>query len=303
MINIGTRDSTLAVWQAKLVQDLLQKNGIASNLVFIKTEGDFDGITPLYAMGVEGIFTKTLDSALLAGRIDIAVHSMKDVPVQLAEGLGQAAVLERGTYLDMLVPKAGAGFLEDHLSIATIATCSVRRSAQWLRRYPNHKIESIRGNVDTRLQKLYSSNWHGAIFAAAGLERIGKRPANAIDLEWMLPAPAQGAIMVVCRKDDDVVLEACSPLNHADTAVCVQMERAFLQTLMGGCTAPISAIAIHRGNEIHFRGNVLSLNGKEMLELEECVPLENASGAGKRMAEQLISKGAASIIRKIKERL
>jgi hydroxymethylbilane synthase len=303
MIRIGTRDSALAIWQAKLVKDLLGKQGVPAELVYIKTEGDQDDITPLYAMGVEGIFTRTLDSALLSGSIDLAVHSMKDVPVQLAAGILQAAVLERGSYLDIFVPKDDAGFLEDNLSTATIATCSIRRRAQWLRRYPNHTIESIRGNVDTRLQKVYGSHWQGAIFAAAGLERIGLRPANAIDLHWMLPAPAQGAILVVCREGDSTMLNACKPLIHEETAVCVQMERDFLHRLMGGCTAPISAHAAIHNELVHFRGQVLTLDGKDILELSESVSLESTSGAGFKFADYLIAKGANGIIRQIKEGL
>ena len=202
VLRIGTRESELAVWQATLVQKSFAQHGIASELVYIKSEGDIDLVTPLYAIGVQGIFTKTLDAALLTGRIDIAVHSMKDVPTQMAQGIAQAAVLKRASQVDVLVYKNTPDFLEDHQSVAVIASSSVRRIAQWLNRYPNHQIENLRGNVNTRMQKVANSNWNGAIFAAAGIERIGLRPANSIDLEWMLPAPAQGAIMVVCREED-----------------------------------------------------------------------------------------------------
>jgi hydroxymethylbilane synthase len=303
MIRIGTRDSALAVWQAKLVKDLLEKQGIPAQLVYIKTEGDQDGVTPLYAMGVEGVFTRTLDAALLSGSIDLAVHSMKDVPVQLASGLVQAAVLERGNYLDIFVPKKDTEFLEDYFSTATIATCSIRRKAQWLRRYPNHIIESIRGNVDSRLQKVYNSHWQGAIFAAAGLERIGLRPTNAIDLEWMLPAPAQGAILVVCRQDQKELQDACKTINHPQTAICVQMERDFLHKLMGGCTAPISAHAAIKNDWVYFRGQVLSLDGGQILEVKESISLESTAGAGFKLADYLIAKGANGMIRQIKEGL
>ena len=169
MIKIGTRESQLAVWQARLVQNLLQENGTASELVYIKSEGDIDTITPLYELGVQGIFTKTLDAALLSHRIDIAVHSMKDVPTMPAEGIKQAAVLERASFKDILVYKNDPSFLEDKNSVATIATSSIRRKAQWLHRYPNHLIENLRGNVNTRLRKVSEHNWNGAIFAAAGL--------------------------------------------------------------------------------------------------------------------------------------
>ncbi len=198
VFRIGTRDSQLAVWQATLVQDLLKQHGIESELVLVKSEGDLDLVTPLYEIGVQGIFTKTLDAALLNNRIDIAVHSMKDVPTQPAKGIVQAAVLERASYKDILVPRVVVAD-ESTLSAYThlIATSSTRRKAQWLNRYPEHSIESLRGNVNTRLRKLAESQWYGAIFAAAGLERIGLRPDNAVELDWMLPAPAQGAIMIV----------------------------------------------------------------------------------------------------------
>ena len=243
VIRIGTRDSQLAVWQATEVKRLLALNGYASELVYIKTEGDLDLQTPLYEMGVEGIFTRSLDSALLNNRIDLAVHSMKDVPIVLPVGLIQAAVLERASQKDILVYKTDLDFLEDLHVHAIIATSSIRRKAQWLNRYPNHTIESIRGNVNTRLHKLQEQNWDAAIFAAAGLERIGLRPEKSIDLDWMLPAPAQGAIIVVARSNDQHAMDATITINHSKTAICTKIERDFLRTLLGGCSTPISAYA------------------------------------------------------------
>jgi hydroxymethylbilane synthase len=303
MIRIGTRDSQLAVWRATLVQQQLEKTGVAAELVYIKSEGDLDLVTPLYALGVQGIFTRTLDAALLSGHIDLAVHSMKDVPTQLAEGIVQAAVLERGSYHDVFVPKNDIDFLADFQSKAVIATSSVRRKAQWLRRYPHHTIENIRGNVNTRLRKVQENDWKGAVFAAAGLERIGLLPENAVTLDWMLPAPAQGAILVVCREGDLTVKDACLPLQHDVTATCVKIERDFLQRLMGGCTAPISALALMDKNQIQFKGQVLSVDGTEVLEANECVSLEGTENAGFSMADILIAKGADRMIRQIKERL
>src|SRR5687768_3335249 len=171
-IRIGTRESQLAVWQAKQVKNLLAQHGIASDLIYIKSEGDIDLKTPLYEMGVLGIFTRSLDTALLNDKIDIAVHSMKDVPTRLPQGIALAAVLKRGSFQDLLVYKENITFLDDQYSKAVIATSSIRRKAQWLHRYPNHTIKNLRGNVNTRLQKLGGSYWNGAVFAAAGLERI-----------------------------------------------------------------------------------------------------------------------------------
>ena len=296
IIRIGTRDSQLAVWQATLVQNLLREIGAPSELVYIKSEGDIDTVTPLYALGVTGIFTKTLDAALLSKRIDIAVHSMKDVPTQLAKGIQQAAVLERASYKDILVHKNGSEFLDDFQSKATIATSSIRRIAQWLNRYPNHSIENLRGNVNTRLRKVSEHNWQGAIFAAAGLERIHLRPENSLDLDWMLPAPAQGAIMIVCREDDHQSFEACKVFNHEHTALCTKVERDFLNTLMGGCSTPISALAEIKNDKIFFRGNICSKNGALTSEITSELEIANASTAGVRLANEILQQPSASKI-------
>lgn len=301
MIRIGTRDSQLAVWQATHVQDLLREKGVDSELVLIKSDGDIDLVTPLYAMGVQGVFTKTLDAALLSKRIDIAVHSMKDVPIQLAQGIRQAAVLERANDKDLLIPKTDAAFLDDLEGTALIATSSIRRKAQWLQRYPNHTITNLRGNVNTRLRKLSEENWAGAIFAAAGLERIDLRPATAVELDWMLPAPAQGAIMVVCREQDEATAEACSTLNHNATAYCVKMERDFLEVLMGGCSTPISARAIIAAGRVDFKGNIFSLNGKSHFSIGLEEPFDpGAVSIGQRAGQQLLQEGATDIIAEIR---
>lgn len=267
-IKIGTRESHLAVWQAELVQSLLKKNGTSSELVFIKSEGDVDTVTPLYELGVQGIFTKTLDAALINKRIDIAVHSLKDVPTKLAEGIQQAAVLERASYKDIFVYKDDCSFLSDRNSNAIIATSSIRRIAQWLHHYPNHTFANLRGNVNTRLRKINEHNWNGAIFAAAGLERINLRPKNSVDLDWMLPAPAQGAITIVCRDNDKFSFEASNILNDLNTALCTKIERDFLRELMGGCSTPISALAIVEGDAVLFKGNICSPDGKKKIEVE-----------------------------------
>lgn len=280
-IRIGTRDSQLAVWQATLVKDQLEAAGHPSELVFVKSEGDIDLVTPLYAIGVQGVFTRTLDAALLSGRIDLAVHSMKDVPVQLAKSISAAAILPRASTKDLLVLKGGdASFLDDPRGIATIATSSLRRKAQWLHRYPAHRIENLRGNVNTRLRKVAESDWQGAIFAAAGLERIGERPASGIELDWMLPAPAQGAILIVCREEDTWLRAACAGMHDQRTAVCVTLEREFLSALMGGCSTPVGALAVIEDETLHFKGNVCSLDGATCLTEERTVSLDNLPAPG-----------------------
>ncbi len=295
IIKIGTRESQLAVWQANTVQELLLQQGYQSELVYIKSEGDTDLQTPLYELGVQGIFTRALDIALLGGKIDIAVHSMKDVPTMLPKGIAQAAVLKRASQADILVP--GPHYTGDEENITRIiGTGSIRRKAQWLHRYPQDSIENLRGNVNTRLRKVSESNWHGAIFAAAGLERIGLRPQNAITLDWMLPAPAQGAITVVCRTDDTHAYEACQHFNDIDTALCVAAERSFLRTLMGGCSTPISAWAQVQDGSLIFKGNVLSTDGSSILDIELQKSSAKASDIGNEAASILLERGAKSLL-------
>jgi hydroxymethylbilane synthase len=311
-LKIGTRDSELAVWQAKLVQSQLAEHHIASELVFIKSDGDIDLVTPLYEIGVQGIFTKTLDAALLSKRIDLAVHSMKDVPTQPAKGIIQAAVLKRASYKDLLVykgelPEEIASYnsqLPTPNSELIIATSSIRRKAQWLHRYPQHRIENLRGNVNTRLQKVADSSWNGAIFAAAGLDRIEKRPAQSIELNWMLPAAAQGAIMIVCREEDQATREICAQLNDAPTALCTKLERDFLRALFGGCSTPISALAVIEKNLLSFTGNILSLDGKQKMEVNKQVSLDTdlqqLESTGHTAAMELLAKGADKIVEAIR---
>lgn len=296
ILKIGTRESQLAVWQATQVQNLLKENGFDSELVYIKSEGDVDTVTPLYELGVQGIFTKTLDTALLNKKIDIAVHSMKDVPTLLAKGIKQAAVLERASYKDILVYKDGKEFLKENNSVATIATSSIRRQAQWLHRYPNHTIENLRGNVNTRLRKIDENNWNGAIFAAAGLERINLRPENSVDLDWMLPAPAQGAIMVVCREDDSHSFDACQKFNNADTALCTKIEKDFLRALLGGCSTPISALAELKNNKMLFKGNICSVNGKDIIEIERECSKQDSNSLGTNAANEILKDSRAQKI-------
>ena len=310
VLQIGTRDSQLAVWQATHVQQLLAAKGFASELVYIKSEGDIDLVTPLYEIGVQGIFTKTLDAALLGKRIDIAVHSMKDVPTQLAKGIVQAAVLKRASYKDLFVYK-DASIVNDwqltepsldapSAAAGIIATSSIRRKAQWLSRYPNHTIENLRGNVNTRLRKLAEHNWNGAIFAAAGLERIEVRPGNSIELDWMLPAPAQGAIMVVCKEGDDYAKEAAGILNDVSTALCTSIEKDFLRVLMGGCSTPISALAEVTDNTIFFKGNIYSLDGKNKVETTKHLPIDHAFHLGSIAAEEVLQNGGKEIAEAIR---
>jgi hydroxymethylbilane synthase len=299
-IRIGTRESQLAVWQAMQVQQLLSEFSYSSELVYIRSEGDIDLHTPLYEMGVQGVFTRSLDAALVNDRIDIAVHSMKDVPTQLPNGIVQAAVLPRGPVNDLIVFKDDRSFLNRQNSPANIATSSLRRKAQWLHKFPAHHIHNLRGNVNTRLRKLTEENWDAAIFAQAGLERIGLRPENSQVIDWMLPAPAQGAIMVVCRDNDEMVKEACWNFNDETTALCTKIERDFLRALLGGCSTPISALAVAEKDTFHFRGNILSLDGTKIAGTEMIAGRNEAITLGKQAADQVLKSGGKEIAEEIK---
>lgn len=298
LLRIGTRDSPLAQWQANHVKKILDELGCHTELVLIKSEGDINTITPLYELGVQGIFTKALDVALLNNKIDIAVHSMKDVPTQQAIGLKQAAVLERASHKDILVYKEGINICDENKnrSYKTIGTSSIRRRAQWLNRYPNDKLENLRGNINTRLKKLQENNWDGIILAAAGLDRINSRPNNSIELDWMLPAPAQGAITLSCRENDRYSCELSYLLNHKNTEICTQVERDFLRALMGGCSMPISALATIKDTRIVFKGNLLSIDGKEKYELHKEVEIEQWKDLGFRLAQELLANPKANTL-------
>lgn len=299
VIRIGTRDSELALWQATTVQNQLENLGHQTELISVKSTGDLILDKPLYEMGITGIFTKTLDLAMIKGQIDIAVHSMKDVPTALPEGIVEACVLERANVKDVLLHK-GLDFLE---ASGTIATGSLRRKAQWLHKFPKHKVVDLRGNVNTRMQKLQHNDWDGAIFAAAGLERINLMPKDSLTLDWMIPAPAQGAMLVVANEKDVFCREACTQLNHKETEICVHIEREFLRELEGGCTAPIGAIAKIEKNQLVFTGVLCSLDGKQKIEVERKVDLNQVKDMGKQWAQEILCDGGKELMTGIKEKL
>lgn len=299
-IKIGTRDSELALWQANTVAQKINELGISTEIVAVKSTGDIVLDKPLYELGITGIFTKTLDIAMLQGKVDIAVHSMKDVPTALPQGIMQAAVLERANVNDILVLKSDT---YDFEMKNTIATGSLRRKAQWLHKYPHHEMVDLRGNVNSRMQKLENNPWNGAIFAQAGLERINILPSKIITLDWMLPAPAQGAMMVVAMENDLFTRETLQQLNHKNTQICTQIERDFLKTLEGGCSAPIGALAVINQEIIEFTGNVFSLNGKEKTTISKSCKLQDFENFGKKCALELLEMGAREIMKNIKKRI
>jgi hydroxymethylbilane synthase len=302
-IRIASRTSKLALWQTNVVKSLLEKSGHRCEILPVESTGDIQLTQPIYALGVTGVFTKQLDAALLEKNADIAVHSLKDVPTQFAEGLFLPAVLERGPVEDVLLLKK-RDILENDLAVATIATSSLRRKAQWLAKYPQHSIVPIRGNVQTRLRKFEDSKeMDGVIFAKAGLERLGLLPTDAVVLDWMLPAPAQGIIGIVCRDDDAEMKEVCDGINHQPTFIQAAVERQFMKTLMGGCSVPISALAGINGSELEFQGAMHAYDGKRHFDVHRVMLVSEWTDAGKVSAEKLLQQpGAADLIEEIRNK-
>ena len=301
-IRIGTRDSELALWQAHTVQKQLHDLGYNTEIIAVKSQGDLLLDKPLYELGITGIFTKTLDIAMINGEVDIAVHSMKDVPTALPIGIVQSAVLERANTFDILVHKGNLDFLE---TSGTIATGSLRRQAMWWNKYPNHTVVDLRGNVNTRLQKLQDTDWNGAVFAAAGLERLNLKPESNLILDWMIPAPAQGAMVVVTMMNDDFCTDAVRELNHLETDICTYIERQFLKTLEGGCTAPIGALAKYNEeeDEINFEGVLLSIDGKQKLEISKKIAVSEWKKLGFNSAQEILNSGGIELMLNIKNHL
>jgi hydroxymethylbilane synthase len=254
-------------------------------------------------MGGKGVFTKALDDALLDNRIDLAVHSYKDLPTDNPMPLIVSAVCEREDPRDSLVAPGGIDFLDDESVQAIIATSSNRRRAQWLHRYPNHSITNIRGNVNTRLRKVSENEWHGAIFAAAGLKRIGLDHHISDYLDWMIPAPAQGAMAVMVREDDDKMIKITSELNDPETNLCTGIERELLNEMEAGCSAPVGAFAWldESGDTMHLKAAALKTDGSLSYDIELSAPANSARGLGREAARKLLKQGADKLVEEMKK--
>ena len=293
-LRIGTRDSALALWQAEKVKCALEESGTACEIVPIKSEGDLNLTTPIYQMGLTGVFTKTLDAALLSNHIDLAVHSLKDVPTLLAEGLTLSAILKRANPQDVLVKGSGT-------DSNTIATGSLRRKAQWLNRYPKDQVIGLRGNVQTRLNKVGEQPIIGGIFAAAGLERLGLDALQIEPLPWMIPAPAQGAIAVATRMYDEKAIAVCKSLNDEDTTLAVTIEREFLRRLEGGCSSPIGAYAYLENGVLYFKGGLFSLDGSKAVVVERRLPQDEALEHIDSLVNEVLENGGSAILKSIRD--
>jgi hydroxymethylbilane synthase len=296
---IGTRGSSLALCQAEIVQAKLEERfpDQAFRLQAIKAEADARPDVPLIAMSGEGVFVRELEAALLEGRIDLAVHSLKDLPLAIPSGLRLAAILERDEPRDALVSSSGAAF--DRLPAgARVGTSSLRRRSQLLSRRHDVELLDIRGNVDTRLRKLDEGRYDAVVVAACGLIRLGleERITELLEFSVMLPEPGQGALAVEARGEDRQTLERLRVLDDPPTRASVEAERAFLQALGGGCRVPIAAYAALEGGTLKIEGAVIAPDGSRTLRGRAVGPMTEPVALGTRLAEELIGRGAVDLL-------
>ncbi|MEO5358522.1 MAG: hydroxymethylbilane synthase [Nitrospirae bacterium YQR-1] len=303
---IGTRGSTLALWQANWVKSEIQKiqPEVEVELRTIKTTGDKILDVPLSKVGGKGLFVKEIEESLLAGESDLAVHSMKDVPVEFPEGLHLAAILRRETAEDALISRSGLKFM-DLPAGSKLGTSSLRRACQLLSLRPDIEILQLRGNLDTRIRKLDERQFDAIVVAAAGLNRLGLsgRITESLETSVCLPAIGQGAVGVECRTDDNVVNSIVAKLNHSDTEVCVLAERALLKRLQGGCQVPIAAHATLIGNGIlRLVALVGSVSGDRIIKGVKEGKVADAETTGVALAQELLNRGAKEILDEVYEK-
>ncbi len=299
-IVIATRGSKLALWQAEWIKSLLLEMGPDFDIELnkIKTTGDKILDVPLAQVGGKGLFVKEIEEAMLRGEADLAVHSMKDVPTDLPEGLHLSAITKREDPRDAFIARKGIKSFGDLPQGANIGTSSLRRICQLLNLRPDLKITQLRGNVDTRLRKVAEGEFDAVILATAGVKRLGfaARITEILPVEVSLPAIGQGAVGIECRVDDEFINGLLKKLNHEETSVCVRAERAFLKKLEGGCQVPIAAYAKLKDGRIVIEGLVGSLDGKTLIkDILEGDP-ENAESLGTALAEKLLAQGAGKIL-------
>lgn len=299
-IRIGTRNSALALWQAREVARHLQNNNYLTEIVPIVSSGDKNLNQPLYSLGITGVFTRDLDIALLNDEIDIAVHSLKDVPTQLPQNIEMIAYLERDYPQDILIRKESSRNKEFHE--LKLATSSLRRRAFWLRNYPTTDFSDIRGNIQTRLQKLEDGDFDATILSLAGIKRM-KMEIDYEMLPLMISAPSQGVISVAGHTDKPEINEIVSQINHQQTQICVEIERNFLSTLEGGCTAPIGAFAEIIGDQIRFKAALCSLDGKNCIAVDENFVYTPNENFGEKFAKVVLENGGKELMAEIKSQI
>ncbi|MCE7933069.1 MAG: hydroxymethylbilane synthase [Chlorobi bacterium CHB2] len=296
---IGTRGSALALWQAHAVQGMLQSRypELDVRIEIIHTTGDAILDKPLSNIGDKGLFTKELEVALLDGRIHLAVHSLKDLPTKLPDGLMLAAVTERERPEDALVAPAGTT-IETLPHGGTVATGSLRRRSQLLRLRPDLNVVDVRGNVQTRLEKYRTNGWDGMILAYTGLHRLGlaEQIAQIIPTQQMIPAVGQAALGLETRADDATTLALLREIEHPPTRTCTDAERALLRTLEGGCQTPIAGHATLAGNQLTLHAMIASLDGRTIITRHTSAPVANAEELGTQLAKELLELGGKEIL-------
>jgi hydroxymethylbilane synthase len=296
---IASRESALALWQARHIQARLQAlyPDTEVEILGMTTTGDQILDSPLARIGGKGLFVKELEQALADGRADLAVHSMKDVPMHLPDGFALAATGEREDPRDAFV-SVHYERIEDLPEGSVVGTSSLRRQSQLQARFPLLRIESLRGNLQTRLRKLDEGQYAAIILAAAGLKRLGleSRITQLIDPEQSIPAVGQGALGIEIRADRDDIRQLLQPLNHDESSACVEAERAMSRALAGSCTVPLGAYARMRGNQLHIIGFVASVDGGEMVRAETAGEPRAAEALGQQLAQMLIDQGADRIL-------
>ncbi len=301
-LRIGTRASALARWQAEWVAARLEELGVEVVLVPLTTSGDRQQRGPVAAIGAKGVFTKEIQQALSDNRIDLAVHSLKDLPTDPVEGLCLAAVPERGPVGDVLICREHAG-LDDLPEGAAVGSGSLRRRAQLLHVRPDLRMKDIRGNVDTRLRKLDQGDYQAVVVAEAGVRRLGlhERITQALPVSTVLPAVGQGALGLEARSRDGDALELIGRLNHPPTHAAALAERAMLAALEGGCLAPIAAWARPEDAALVLTGRVLSPDGTQKVESTLAGQMDDPARLGRRVAERLVAQGADVLIRRARD--
>ncbi|MEF9956638.1 MAG: hydroxymethylbilane synthase [Acinetobacter sp.] len=303
-LKIATRQSPLALWQAEHIRSRLNQlyPDLTVELVKFVTQGDKILDTPLAKIGGKGLFVKELEAALLDGRADLAVHSMKDVPMHLPEGLTLAVICEREDPFDAFVSNQYQHFNELPQG-AKVGTSSLRRKCQILQQRPDLEIIDLRGNVGTRLSKLDEGLYDAIILASAGLKRLGlaDRIRHSLSAEISLPAVGQGALGLECRSNDSALLKLIEPLQHQETSNCVRAERAFNAYLEGGCQVPIAGYATLLNDQIQIEGRVGSVDGKVILKAQRVGAIEQAEQLGEQLAEDLLAQGAGDLLKALHE--
>jgi hydroxymethylbilane synthase len=305
IVRIGTRASELALRQARLVEAALVARGVKCELVTFKTKGDKNLDQPLSEIGAKGLFTQEIETALSKGKIDCAVHSLKDLPTDSPEGLEIIAQLEREDPRDVLVVNrtTGAENLDDLPAGSRVGTSSLRRRAQLRAKRPDLEVAELRGNVPTRLSKVESGKVHAAILAAAGLIRleVEQRITAFLDPTTWIPAPGQGAIAIQTRSDDDRMKALLRPLNHEPTSIATRAERAFLAALEGGCQVPIGAVVSDAGAGPTLYGMLADVTGKHMIRGSRLLDLESPEVTGEELAGEIRSRGGASLLVELRQ--